>query len=171
MPESNYEIDLLIEAENEQKAEVIRLTAEGRKPAEIQSITGLPAKRQREINQEFAVMARSSDYINRRAKEIVAYADVHFQSIIDRLNEAEEDAKMNGDTKLRADILTRIMNAENARQTFLQKAGIINDAGVGAELAEREAREAQILAILTQAMDRFPEAGAWIKQQIIELNS
>lgn len=167
---SNYELELQIEASNDLKNTVIKMTAEGRRPTEITRETGLSLREQREINDEFRRLASSSQYVQQRSKEIIGYSDVHFSSIIDRLNEVEESAKMNGDDKLRADVLSRLIVAEDKRVAFLQKAGIINDQGVGAELAVREAREQQLIAILVKAKEKFPEAAAWIYEQLMELD-
>lgn len=167
---SNYELELQIEQSNDLKNKVVKLTAEGRKPSEISRITGLSLREQREINEEFRELARNSTYVQRRSKEIIAYGDVHFGSIIDRLNEVEESAKLNGDDKLRADTLSKLIVAEAKRIEFLQKAGIINDQGIGAEVARVEAKQEQIIGILQEARAKFPQAAKWIGEQLQKLN-
>lgn len=167
---SEYELELQIEASNDLKNMVIKMTAEGRKPSEISRQTGLSLREQREINEEFRSLARSSKYVQDRSKEIIAYADVHYQSIIDRLNEVEEAADLNGDNKLRADTLSKIIVAEDKRVAFLQKAGIINDQGISADLAAREEREEQIISILVRAKKKYPEAIAWVYEELQKLD-
>lgn len=167
---SDYELELQIESSNDIKNLVVKMTAEGRKPSEISRETGLSLREQREINDDFRALARSSKYVQERSKEIIGYSDVHFSSIIDRLNEVEESAKLNGDDKLRADVLSKLITAEGKRVDFLQKAGIINDQGIAGELAAREQRESEIIAILMKAKGKYPEAIAWIYSELQRLD-
>src|SRR6478752_9419135 len=138
---SDYELELQVEAEAELKAEVVKLTAEGKKPAEIQRITGASFKTQREINEEFRNIAASDPWIRRRSKEIVGYGDTHYTAMIAELWNLYEDAGMNGDIKLQADIMGKIMVAEKDRISFLSKAGILVDNAVSQRIADFEHRE------------------------------
>ena len=169
MTETEYELQLRIEQSNELKNRVITLTAEGKKPSEISKLTGLTLREQREINEEFRRLARSSEYINTRSKEIIAYGDVHYNSIIERMNEVYEQAELNGDTKLQAEILGKMAAVESKRIEFLQKAGIINDKGIGEEVARVEARQEQLINILKEVKDKYPEASQYIRERLLEI--
>lgn len=167
---TSYELELQVEQQNELRATVIRLSAEGKKPGEIKALTGLSAMQQREIMDEFRRIARSSEYIDQRSKEIMAYSDVHFNSVIRGLYEVLEEAKFNNDFKLSADILSKIAAVEAKRLEFLQKAGIINDKGVGEQVAKMEAQRDALVNILKEAKTKFPEASKWIRDQLLSLN-
>jgi hypothetical protein len=160
---SEYEMEQLIEQSNQKKNDVVRMTAEGRGIAEIKQQTSLTTKEIREINEDFKRMARSSDYVAQRGKEIIGYSDVHWTSIIERYNDLYDNSF---DDKTKADILNKIVVAEKARIDFLQKAGILNDQGIGAEIAEREARERQLMDILKRAKHRYPEAMQWVFNEL-----
>lgn len=166
---SDYELELQMEAENDLKAEVVKLTAEGKRPSEIQKLTGASFKTQRDINEEFRNIAASDQWIRRRSKEIVGYGDTHYTSIITDLRKLYEDAGFNGDLKLQADIMGKIMVAEKDRIAFLSKAGILVDNATSQRIADFEHREEQIMNILKKIVASHPEIGQEIKYEIMKL--
>lgn len=166
----SYELELKVEQEQEIRAQVVRLTAEGKKPAEISRLTGMSPKKQREINEEFRNLVRSSNYIENRSREIIAYSDVHFNSVLSGLYEVLEEAKLGSDWKLAGETLNKIAATEAKRVELLQKAGIINDKGVGERMAQLEAQRDALINILKEARDKFPEASRWIRDRLMELS-
>lgn len=165
----SYELELQIEQSNQLKNDVIRLTAEGKKPSEIQQETGLSLKEQREINAEFRAAASNDFYIRQRAKELIAYVDQHYAGILQKFYEVEKNAQLANDDKLRADVLTRIVNTENARVAFMQKAGMLSENSISDDLVEMEAKQDEIISILKELNTKFPDAGNYIRERLMQL--
>lgn len=163
---SEYEIELQLEQDNEKRRKVITMTAEGKKISEISRETGLGFKQIREINQEFAAAAGSDSWIRQRAKEIIGYMDVHHTSIIERLYDIEQEARLNGDTKIQLDALSKIMAAEKDRVTFLRAAGIISDSGIGEQVAAFERDKAELMQILQEIRKEHPEVAGYIREKM-----
>lgn len=163
---SEYEIELRIEQENEVRSKVITMTAQGRKPAEIAKETGLSFKQIREINKDFADAAGSDVWIRQRAREIIGYADVHYTSIIDRLNAIEEEARLNGDPKIQLDAIGKILAAEKDHVTFLRAAGVLSDNDIGEQIAQFERDKEELFLILAEIKKEHPELAEYIKQKM-----
>lgn len=163
---SEYEIELRLEQENEIRAKVITMTAEGRKISEIARDTGLALKQIREINKEFADAAGSDVWIRQRAREIIGYADVHYTSIIDRLNAIEEEARLNGEPKIQLDAIGKILAAEKDHVSFLRAAGVLSDNDLGEQIAQFERDKQELMQILAEITKEKPELARYIKEKM-----
>lgn len=164
------ELELAKEAENETFYEVVKLTASGRSPQFIHSQTGIPPRKQREMNEEFRAYVRNDRYAFDRSKELVGYADQHFGHLINGFNEVIDEAEMANDPKLKKEALKEIANVEAMRIKFFQSAGLIGQQGIGDEIVEAERKIAQVVSILRETASKFPEAASFIRAELQKLN-
>lgn len=164
------EIELAQEAATETFYEVVKLTASGRSPQFIHSQTGIPPRKQREINEEFRAGVRNDRYAFDRAKELVGYADQHFGHLINGFNEVIDEAEMANDPKLKKEALKEIANVESMRIKFFQSAGLIGQQGIGDEIVEAERKISQVADILKRTAAKYPEAGNFIRAELQKLD-
>ncbi len=163
---SEYEIELQLEQLNEIKTKVIQMTAEGKKPTEVARATGLSLKEIRDINRDFALAAGSDTWIRQRAREIIGYADVHYTSIINRLNAIEEEARLNSEPKIQLDAIGKILIAEKEHVAFLRAAGVLSDSDIGEQIAAFERDKAELMQILAEIKKEKPELAGYIRQKM-----
>lgn len=158
------ELEDLAEVEKLKAVSVVQLTAEGRSTAYIQKETGVGPAGQRQINKDFKNYAQNDMYAETVARQLVGYVNEHYGAIIKRFYEAVDEAEQNGDYKIKATILKQIVDTEKIRVEILQKAGVLTAHSVGDDIAQMQSEKAQIIELLKEIAQKFPEA----KQAIVK---
>lgn len=164
------EIELPEDQIRERNMAVVRMTAEQRSKEYIQHETGLSAREQRQVNEEYKNFIRNDMWTANRSREIIGYMDEHFGAIIKQLYEVVSAAEMADDMKLKASTLKLIVETETRRVDALQKAGVLSANNIGDEVAETNERQAVIINILKEVASKWPDAGKFIAEKIAELD-
>ncbi|AOZ63702.1 DNA binding domain protein [Rhodococcus phage Weasels2] len=169
---SNDELELVYDEVAEVEAEVIKLHNVGKTTSEIQQLTNMPPKVQREILGRFRDWAQNDLATQQRTKEAVAYLDLFFTEKIREMHELYEAAYDQDpqDLKLMKEILKEEANITKMRLDALQKSGLLGANGIGDQLAEIEEQKAAIFAMVKEVAIKFPETQRFIAERIAELS-
>ncbi len=169
--DNQNEIELAYDLEIEKEKEVIKLKVQGKTPSEIERLTGVPPRVQREIQGRFEAYANNDLVTQTKARTVVAEMDEHFTSVKRDLYAVKEEAEINNEWRLAKDVLKDIAAVEKMRVDALQKAGVLSSDGLGDHLAEAEKRQEQILELLKRVAKQHPEAAKTIAEGIADLNN
>lgn len=163
------ELEQSYDVEVERRMSVIKHKAAGKTPAEIQRLTSIPPREQREIQAEFSKYAQNDLVSQQRAKDVVAYFETHQNDIIRKLYDTADDARDSGDYKEEAKILKTIADVDAKKVDLLQKAGVLSASGIGDDFARMEEEKEAIKQVLLEVAQEYPEAGRLIKEKIAQL--
>ena len=165
------ELELPEDQIRERNMEVVRLTAEGRTKEYIRSQTGLTARQQRAVNEEYKTFVRSDLWTANRSREIIGYMDEHFGAIIVRLYEVVDAAEMNDDYKNKGNALKLIAEVEAKRADALQKAGVLSAQSLGDDVAASNARQEKIMTVLKNFAVKHPELAKELANDIASIDN
>lgn len=106
---------------------------------------------------EWRSVIGTDNTIRERAKEALAGADQHFSMIIKRAWETVEQADANAQLNVKAGALKLVADTESKRIDMLQKAGLLENTEMSAQLLETERKQEILVGILkdvTSSCDR-----------------
>lgn len=170
MSNSNNEIELAVELEQQNFMDVIRLYAESKTPTEIQNVTGVPIRKQREFRDKWNLLVSDPKYIEQRGKELVAELDEGYKSILKRMEEVYEIAEDSGDYKTQKEVLKELANIRKLSTEMMLKVGIVSKESVGDEIALAEQKISDVVGILKEIAEERPDVGKLIQQKLMELD-
>lgn len=146
----------------------------GDNPTVIARKTGFRRAYVLELLDQFRDFAVNDKGLKDRAREALYATDQHYAMIITRLWEIVEQADSEyedhkGNTippnlTAKNNALKNLADIEAKRVDMLQKAGLLDDAGISAELLETEERVEQIKELLKEVVDAYPETRHMILQ-------
>lgn len=113
---------------------------------------------------DFKQIVANDEEVKGRAKEALFEADKSLDLVVKRSWETVEQADDAGDLKTKATVLKNIADVEGKRVDMLQKAGLYDDAALGDELAEMEAKADAIKGLLKEVAAVHPQARLMIMQ-------
>lgn len=164
------ELELAIELDQSNLLEVIRLDAESKTPTEIQNLTGIPMRKQREYREQWKSMVTDPRYIEQRSHELVSELDEAYRSILRRLESTYEQAVEADDYKSQKEILKEMANVRKMSTEMFMKVGLVSKDSVGDVIAESEQKIADVINVLREIATEMPEAGKLIQQKLAELD-
>lgn len=164
------ELELLAEKEMKEAAEVIGLLSQGKTPTQINSLTGVPPRRQREIKEAWFQHLCSDRYAGERSKQLIGMADEHYSHLISEMYDVADQANSQGDYKVRKEALKEVANIEKIRIDFFQKAGIISENSLGNNLAEMHEEVERVKEVLKRLSAKFPEFRKAIAEELALMN-
>ena len=168
------DIEIAYDIEIEREKEIIKLISLGKTPSEIQSLTSVPPRVQREIRGRFHKYAQDDQATHERTKEALAFMEEHFTFLIKEMQSVVEQAEEKHDWKLKKEALKEQASIIKMRVDSMRQAGLLNEAGVGDQLVALEEQKAQIIDILkgtvTKYKDKYPEVARYIVEQITALS-
>jgi uncharacterized protein YlaI len=97
---------------------------------------------------EFRTYAANNRHISDRAREALVGADKHYSMIIERGWETVDQADNAGELRTKAGALKMVADVEQKRMDMLQKAGVLDNTELAAQLAEAEEKQQELIAIL-----------------------
>lgn len=162
------ELELAIELDQSNLLEVIRLDAESKTPTEIQNLTGIPMRKQREYREQWKSMVTDPRYIEQRSHELVSELDEAYRSILRRLESTYEQAVEADDYKSQKEILKEMANVRKMSTEMFMKVGLVSKDSVGDVIAESEQKIADVMNILKETSEKFSKSNPEVIQFIIE---
>ncbi len=157
------ELELAYDSQIETEAEVIKLISLGKTPSEIQELTHIPPRVQRDIQGRFAQYAQNDMATQARTKEALAYMDTHFTYLIRELQNVAEEAT---EPRLKKEALREQANVIKMRLEAMQKAGLLNAEGIGDQLIELEEDKRRLAEMLKEVAKEYPQAGRLIAEKL-----
>lgn len=95
-------------------------------------------------------LMNSDKGIRERAREALSGADQHYAMLINRSWETVEQADVNSDLRTKASALKLIADIEGKRIDMLQKAGLLENNEMAAQLMETERKQEILMGILKE---------------------
>lgn len=163
------ELELAVELERQTFMDVVRLYSESKTPTEIQNITGVPMRKQREIREQWFAAVQDPRWMEQRGKELVSELDEAYKSIMKRMEDVYEQAEVIGDYKTQKSVLVDLANIRKLSAEVFMKAGIIGKDSVGDDIAKMMEEKQQIIDILKEVAEEMPDAGKIITKKIMAL--
>jgi len=148
----------------EQANEVMELYGKGYKPLQIAKQLGLRRKDVDEHIEEWKDSVRGSQFIRDRVEELLVQLDEHFSELqrqlhwtLDAIPEDTRDPQLMAQRTAAVKALTEIATK---RIDALQKAGLLDAADMGNEIAEAEANIDAIKQLLKEVIEKACPADA-----------
>lgn len=150
---------------------IIERFIKGAKAASIAKELKLTRAQVNEHIDEWRQLNATNPALRERGREAVMVMDDHFGMILEELWDAHDNLKNDGDEKSRTVTLKTIADVEAKRVEALQKAGLIDDAEIGEQLAEAEAKFDEIKAIIKDVVKDCPRCRPEVMERLRRLNS
>lgn len=129
---------------------VVEELLKGNNPTQIAKALELKRAEVIEMLELWRGLMHSDNGIRERAKEALAGADQHYAMLINRAWETVEQADVNADLRTKATALKLIADIEGKRIDMLQKAGLLENNELSAQLMETEKKQEILMSILKE---------------------
>lgn len=120
----------------------------GNDPNEISKTLELPRAKVMSLLSDWREMASSNDAIHARAREALAGADQHYSGLIKKAYEVIEDADLAANLSAKNAAIKLIADIEAKRMDMLNRAGLLDNKEIAAEMAEMERKHEIVVGIL-----------------------
>ncbi len=158
----------------EQADDVMKWYGKGYKPFQIAKKMNIDRKTVDEHIAEWKEAIRDTKFIRDRVEEHIAQMDEHFDELskqlhytLDAIDKNTTDAALMGQRtaaiKALAEITTKRIDA-------LQKAGLLDAADLGDEIADNERKMAQLLAILREVTAHCEQCGPEVRRRAADID-
>ena len=151
----------------EQMNSCVQLFLKGENPTGIAKVTGLRRVDVLGYLDEWKALASNSEGLQAMAREAVLGSAQHYDMLIKELWGIVNDPGV--DLRTKSSTLKIIAELEEKRINFLQKAGLLDDAALGDEIAMMEDRSAAIKQLLVEVTSKYPETKMMIMKGLSEV--
>ena len=129
---------------------VVEELLKGKNPTDISKFLGIKRSEVLEHIDTWRELVSGDSRIRERAKEALAGADQHYSMIIQRAWETVDQADANQQYNTKASALKMIADVEQKRIDMLQKAGLLENNEMSAQLLETERKQEVLVNILKE---------------------
>jgi hypothetical protein len=129
---------------------VVEELLKGKNPTDISKFLGIKRSEVLEHIDTWRELVSGDSRIRERAKEALAGADQHYSMIIQRAWETVDQADANQQYNTKASALKMIADVEQKRIDMLQKAGLLENNEMSAQLLETERKQEVLVSILKE---------------------
>lgn len=150
-------------------AQIIDMYGKGHNATVIAKSLGLQRKQVVSTIDDWRTSVISSDEAKEQAKESLAKMQHSYDLILTRLWETVEQADMTADIKTKTTTLKAIADVQAKLVDVLQKAGLMDDAALGDELAETERKQAILVGIIKEVSSDCPKCKIEIASRLANL--
>lgn len=133
---------------------VVEELLKGSNPTQIAKQLGMKRAEVLESLGTWRGLIQSDQGIRERAKEALAGADQHYAMLIKRAWETVEQADVNNQLNIKASALKLIADIESKRIDMLQKAGLLENNEVAAQILETERKQEILTDILKEVTSK-----------------
>lgn len=120
---------------------------------------------------EWRTVIGTDNTIRERAKEALAGADQHFSMIIKRAWETVEQADANAQLSIKAGALKLVADTESKRIDMLQKAGLLENTELSAQLLETERKQEILVGILKDVTSSCDKCRIEVSKRLSEVTN
>lgn len=129
---------------------VVSELLKGNNPTEISKILNIKRSHVLEHLDTWRELVSGDSRIRERAKEALSGADQHYSMIIQKAWETVDQADSNQQYNVKASTLKMIADIEQKRIDMLQKAGLLENNELSAQLLEAERKQEVLVNILKE---------------------
>lgn len=149
--------------------DVVAARLKGDNPTQIAKDLGMKRAEVLEYIDEWQKVAQNSKTIQNKAAEAITSMHEHFDLILRQLWNAVEEADMNDDYKAKTSTLKAIADTEAKRVDLLQKAGLLDNQDIGAEIVETERKQKILVDILREVTSSCPNCRAEVARRLTDV--
>jgi predicted P-loop ATPase len=142
---------------------VVERFLKGEQPTTIAKQTGFKRAYVMELVEEYRTIAANDTRILDRAREAIFSMDRHYNMILEKLWEVVEQADEAENLTAKNNALKNAADIEAKRLDALQKAGLVDNAGLGEELIAMEEKAEAIKELLKEVAVEYPESREMIQ--------
>jgi hypothetical protein len=148
---------------------VVEELLKGKNPTDISKFLGIKRSEVLEHIDTWRELVSGDSRIRERAKEALAGADQHYSMIIQRAWETVDQADANQQYNTKASALKMIADVEQKRIDMLQKAGLLENNEMSAQLLETERKQEVLVGILKEVTSKCDVCRVEVAKRLSEV--
>jgi hypothetical protein len=150
----------------EQMNIVVEMSLKGYNPTEIAKELEIKRTEVLRIMEEWKSYAQNDKTIQERAREALVASDQHYNMLMNRAWETVEQSDVAADLKAKVSALKLVSDIQSKQMEMLQKAGLLDNAEVGARIAEAEEKQEILIGILRDVTSKCSVCQREVKQRL-----
>ena len=148
---------------------VVEELLKGKNPTDISKFLGIKRSQVLEHIDTWRELVSGDTRIRERAKEALSGADQHYSMIIQRAWETVDQADANQQYNTKASTLKMIADVEQKRIDMLQKAGLLENNEMSAQLLETERKQEILMNILKEVTSECNHCKVEVAKRLSEV--
>lgn len=148
---------------------VVEELLKGKNPTDISKALGIKRSQVLEHIETWRELVSGDSRIRERAKEALAGADQHYSMIIQRAWETVDQADANQQYNTKASALKMIADVEQKRIDMLQKAGLLENNEISAQVLESERKQEILVSILKEVTSDCSHCRVEVSKRLAEV--
>lgn len=148
---------------------VVEELLKGKNPTEISKTLGIKRSHVLEHIDTWRELVSGDTRTRERAKEALAGADQHYSMIIQKAWETVDQADANQQLGTKASTLKMIADVEQKRIDMLQKAGLLENNELSAQLLETERKQEILVKILKEVTSECSNCRVEVSKRLSEV--
>lgn len=148
---------------------VVEELLKGKNPTDIAKSLGIKRSQVVEHIDTWRELVSGDSRIRERAKEALAGADQHYSMIIQRAWETVDQADANQQYNTKASALKMIADVEQKRIDMLQKAGLLENNELSAQILESERKQEILVSILKEVTSDCDRCRVEVSKRLSEV--
>lgn len=159
-----------IEKPFEQMNQVVEMSLKGYNPTEIAKELDIKRTEVLRIMDEWKSYAQNDKTIQERAREALVASDQHYNMLMNRAWETVEQSDVAADLKAKVSALKLVSDIQARQMEMLQKAGVLDNAEVGARIAEAEEKQEILVGILRDVTSKCDHCRREVAQRLSRIS-
>lgn len=153
----------------EQMNRVVEELLKGNNPTDISKSLGIARSQVLSHIDTWKELTTGDSRVRERAKEALAGADQHYSMIIQKAWETVDQADANQQYGTKASALKMIADVEQKRIDMLQKAGLLENNELSAQLLETERKQEILVSILKEVTSSCDNCRVEVSKRLSEV--
>ena len=149
---------------------VVEMSLKGYEPGKIAKELEIKRAEVVRILDEWKSYAQNDKTIQERAREALTASDQHYTMLINKAWETVEQADLAADYRTKVGAIKLVAEIQSKQMEMLQKAGLLDNAEVGARIAEAEERQDILIGILRDVTSKCPVCQREVKQRLSRIS-
>lgn len=133
---------------------VVELSLKGYNPTQIAKELDIKRTEVLNLMDEWKLFAHEDKQIRERAKEAIVESDHHYAMLMKEAWKTVDDADGAGDLRSKTAALKLVADIQTKQMEMLQKAGLLDNAELGNQIAETEAKQEILVGILREVTSK-----------------
>jgi hypothetical protein len=154
----------------EQMNKVVEMSLKGYEPGKIAKELEIKRADVVRILDEWKSYAQNDKTIQERAREALTASDQHYSMLINKAWETVEQADLAADYRTKVGAIKLVAEIQSKQMEMLQKAGLLDNAEVGARIAEAEEKQDILIGILRDVTSKCPTCQREVKQRLSRIS-
>jgi len=133
---------------------VVELSLKGYNPTQIAKELDIKRVEVLNLMDEWKLFAQEDKQLRERAKEAIIESDHHYSMLMKEAWKTVDDADGAGDLRSKTAALKLVADIQTKQMEMLQKAGVLDNAEIGNQIAETEAKQEILIGILREVTSK-----------------